>query len=504
MSRRSRYRAGVTHAYPGRRFASLLSGLVLLGFLASSMTAAPARAAGTIIAMPVMSSFAADGTFDLLVSYDRPGFTARTINSQPEGACVTTTTSCTVQGIYSSFQVVLENDEAYQDRPVLLYLVRPMDSLPGPVTARSATANSVTVRAPSSSVVGDTVATSWPGGQQCSDWRTVSFQSQWSECVIADLTPTQSYDVVVTRAQTRTDVHSDGRAVTEWLWAKPVSVVVAGVPGQVPNVTTSATSRSIATSWGTSDPQGATMLDYTATLSPSGQSCVVTAAATKLGCAFEGLSPATAYNLTVTGRNALGSSVPVTQAVTTSPDVPNAPTDVVASGNGSSVATGWSASAPNGRPIGAYLVQARRASDGHPAGSCSTTTTTCIIGGLAAQTSYQVSVQAQNAVGLSGPGSTTFTTWTTLKNVARPYIVGSPRAGKTLRANVGYWRPSTVDRFRFIWTLNGKPIKGASKATFRPSKKMVGKKLRVQVVADRAGYTSGRTTSTAVKVRKRR
>ena len=78
---------------------------------------------------------------------------------------------------------------------------------------------------------------------------------------------------------------------------------------------------------------------------------------------------------------------------------PSAPTGVTATRGDGSAQVSWVAANPNGSAITGYTVT------GSPAGSCTTTGTTCAITGLTNGTSYTFTVAATNGVG-TGPAST--------------------------------------------------------------------------------------------------
>jgi outer membrane protein OmpA-like peptidoglycan-associated protein len=85
--------------------------------------------------------------------------------------------------------------------------------------------------------------------------------------------------------------------------------------------------------------------------------------------------------------------------------VPSAPLNVVATSSAAGAAVSWTASSTDaGAPITGYLVRAV------PGGStCSTTgATSCDISGLTPGTSYTLSVVAENRIGDSAPGVTTY------------------------------------------------------------------------------------------------
>ncbi|MEI5672246.1 MULTISPECIES: carboxypeptidase-like regulatory domain-containing protein [unclassified Nocardioides] len=86
---------------------------------------------------------------------------------------------------------------------------------------------------------------------------------------------------------------------------------------------------------------------------------------------------------------------------------------------------------------------------------------------------------------------------------ARPVVRGKARVGRTLRARPGTWRPAPV-RLTYAWFRGAKRIPGATKATYRVTRKDVGKRISVRVTGRKAGYTSAsRTSAKTIKVRRR-
>jgi len=73
--------------------------------------------------------------------------------------------------------------------------------------------------------------------------------------------------------------------------------------------------------------------------------------------------------------------------------------------------------------------------------------------------------------------------------------------GRTVGASVGTWSPRATS-YRYEWRLNGKAIKGATKATLKLTAAMAGKTLTVVVTARRTGYQDGRATSSGAKIKK--
>lgn len=72
--------------------------------------------------------------------------------------------------------------------------------------------------------------------------------------------------------------------------------------------------------------------------------------------------------------------------------------------------------------------------------------------------------------------------------VKRPRIRGMAAVTQVLRVTRGSWNPTKISR-KIQWLANGKRIKGATKARLRVSKKLVGKRISVRVIASAPEYT---------------
>ncbi|MEV6306102.1 hypothetical protein AB0M02_42285 [Actinoplanes sp. NPDC051861] len=80
-----------------------------------------------------------------------------------------------------------------------------------------------------------------------------------------------------------------------------------------------------------------------------------------------------------------------------------------------------------------------------------------------------------------------------------PRILGTIKAGKTVRPSVGAWSP-TPSAFRYEWRVSGKLV--ATSRSLKLKKAWAGKKLTLVVIAKRTGHLDGRATTKAVKVKK--
>lgn len=72
--------------------------------------------------------------------------------------------------------------------------------------------------------------------------------------------------------------------------------------------------------------------------------------------------------------------------------------------------------------------------------------------------------------------------------VKRPRIRGIAAVTEVLRVTRGSWNPTKISR-KIQWLANGKRIKGATKARLRVSKKLVGKRISVRVIASAPEHT---------------
>jgi surface antigen len=80
-----------------------------------------------------------------------------------------------------------------------------------------------------------------------------------------------------------------------------------------------------------------------------------------------------------------------------------------------------------------------------------------------------------------------------VRALEQPTITGDAAVGETLRATAGSWTPAAKRQLQ--WYAAGKPIPGATEATFTPSPEQRRMRLSVQVTATRKGYVDGRASS---------
>jgi hypothetical protein len=89
-----------------------------------------------------------------------------------------------------------------------------------------------------------------------------------------------------------------------------------------------------------------------------------------------------------------------------------------------------------------------------------------------------------------------------LVKTPKPVIKGQAKVGKTLKAKAGKWDTGVTKTYR--WYAGGKKIKGATKATYKISKKYQGKRITVKVTGKKTGYrTVTKTSKASAKVVRR-
>lgn len=193
--------------------------------------------------------------------------------------------------------------------------------------------------------------------------------------------------------------------------AGPGSVYVVGVTLTVPDAPTITTltpgDSSIQVAYGayTSSNDGGSAIsgiDY----SLDGGTTWVNAGTLADPFTISSLQNGTAYNVVLRADNGVGSSLVSPSSTATPFTVPGAPAQVLAVGGASSAQASWSApTSDGGSAILGYTVSAfATATGGSAVATCTTTTLTCLVSGLANDTTYYFSVLATNAAG-SGPAS---------------------------------------------------------------------------------------------------
>lgn len=85
-----------------------------------------------------------------------------------------------------------------------------------------------------------------------------------------------------------------------------------------------------------------------------------------------------------------------------------------------------------------------------------------------------------------------FSAWTyrvpAPENTVRPTVAGTAKVGKRLTARPGAWTPRPAS-YRYQWLRGGRPIRGATRATYALTRADGGKRISVRVTARGAGGT---------------
>lgn len=82
----------------------------------------------------------------------------------------------------------------------------------------------------------------------------------------------------------------------------------------------------------------------------------------------------------------------------------------------------------------------------------------------------------------------------------RPAVKGAARFGKTLKRTVGSYAVSGLT-YRTRWLRDGKPIRGAVRATYKPRVRDVGHRIQVRVTVSKSGYRTITRRSPGRKVK---
>ena len=349
--------------------------------------------------------------------------TGYTVTAQPGGETCTTTaaTSCTVgnltNGTSYSFTVTASNTMGAGSASSALY-VTPAAVPDAPVISTASSGNgqaTISWSAPSDNgepITGYTV-TAQPGGETCTTTAATS-------CTVGNLTNGTSYSFTITATN---PVGSSGPSAS-------AAATPATVPGAPTDVTGGGGDGQTTVSWTAPVSDGGSAITlYTVTAQPGGASCTATAASAT-SCIVHGLTNGTAYMFTVTATNATGvgpasqpsdtvvpvtvpAQIPETVVPVTVAAVPTdvavtpmalagAPTDVkVTGGNGMTTVSWAPPSDDGGTAIISYTVTVEPGGE-----TCTTTTDSCVIMGLANGIGYTFNVTATNAAG-TGPAAHT-------------------------------------------------------------------------------------------------
>ncbi|MER7008038.1 fibronectin type III domain-containing protein, partial [Dactylosporangium sp. NPDC000555] len=337
------------------------------------------------------------GNGEASVSWTAPagrgaGITRYHVVAAPGGAsCTTTGTGCVVTGLANgtayTFTVVADGPGGVSPASQPSAPAIPSAGAPGSptdVTVEPGTGSAtVTWTAPvvtGSGVTGYTVTAS-PGGETCTTTGT--------SCTVTGLTDGTPYTFTVV---------ASGPGGTS-APSMPSAAQVTGPPPAPVSVSVTPGDRQLGVQWtpgaigaGTTGVTG-----HTATVTPGGQSCSASGAATH--CTITGLANGTPYIVSVVATGPAGTSAPtVATAKVTGP--PGKPGDPDASAGASSAAVVWTAPATTGAGVSYYVVTAVPGEQ-----TCTTSGTSCVVGGLTPGTAVTFSVVAYGPGGVSAPAT---------------------------------------------------------------------------------------------------
>lgn len=86
-----------------------------------------------------------------------------------------------------------------------------------------------------------------------------------------------------------------------------------------------------------------------------------------------------------------------------------------------------------------------------------------------------------------------------LQATAPPTVTGTASVGQTVKASAGTWSQASPG-FSYQWLRSGVPIPGATSSSYRLTPEDAGRDVSVTVIATKAGFADGASTSAAVAV----
>jgi serine protease len=223
------------------------------------------------------------------------------------------------------------------------------------------------------------------------------------------------------------------------------AVIPAARPGAPTNVKVTPGSQRLAVTWTAPSAGPVSSYRVRAWNASSGGSILGSCSATTTtACTVTSLANGRTVYVDVVAVNSFGTSPASTPRVAGTPaTVPSAPRSVVATAGAQQVAVQWVVPSSNGgSAITGYQGRAWSASTGGTLiGSCQTTTTSCVIGGLTNSVTVYVDVVATNAVGTGTPSSP--------RRSARPAAAPAAVTAVTLSQAGGRlvvtWAPGSTD-----------------------------------------------------------
>ena len=180
--------------------------------------------------------------------------------------------------------------------------------------------------------------------------------------------------------------HPDAFRTPNRMLATADAPVIAPCAPTAPVAT--ASNNSVALGWAESVSGNGAAVSYTVSSSPGNQTCTTTTNT----CTVAGLTNGATYVFSVVATNSAGTSAAVT--VSGSPNGPVTPAELTVKVSSKSITLSWGAVTSN-LPV-TYVVKSSNGST-----VCTTTSTSCVVQGLANGTEYSFSVTSQTSAGSS-------------------------------------------------------------------------------------------------------
>lgn len=210
---------------------------------------------------------------------------------------------------------------------------------------------------------------------------------------------------------------------------------------------------------------------------------------------FDSLLPGHTYTLSVAATNGAFTSTPVT-TTWTAPSTLAAPSAVAVSGR-VAVASRLSVVTTGSWPEGTELAYEWRNNVGTVLGRSATLVLSPTQVGRRVRVHVTGTLEGFAPVTVSSVDSALVAPGTLASPT--PRITGAAKVGRTLTAAPGSWTSGT--RLTYRWTADGRPIARATARTYKPTKALRGKRIRVVVTGTKAGYrTVARTSAATAKV----
>ncbi len=173
------------------------------------------------------------------------------------------------------------------------------------------------------------------------------------------------------------------------------------VPGAPSGVSATVGIRTASLTWtAPASNGGSPLLSYRISVSPATPAAVITVTGTT--ASVTGLANGVTYIFSVSATNAVGAGPAAASGPVATPDVPGAPTDVLAVADNQSASLSWVApTSTGGSPITGYSIAVSPPASG---AAIAFSGTTAVVTALSNGTSYTFTVSAVNAVGM-GPAS---------------------------------------------------------------------------------------------------